>query len=55
MVLSRVLQVAIKSLSGDVGAGSVLRGRSDVREWLTEDPAITQDIDTREEFAKHQS
>lgn len=55
VVLSRALQIAIKGLSGDVGAGSVLRGRSDVLEWPTEDPAITQDIDTREEFAKHQS
>jgi molybdenum cofactor cytidylyltransferase len=55
VVLSRALQAAIKGLSGDVGAGSVLRGRSDVLEWPTEDPAIIQDIDTREEFAKHQS
>jgi molybdenum cofactor cytidylyltransferase len=55
VVLSRALQAAIKGLSGDVGAASILRGRSDVLEWPTEDPAITQDIDTREEFAKHQS
>jgi molybdenum cofactor cytidylyltransferase len=55
VVLSRDLQAMIEDLSGDVGAGSVLRGRSDVLEWPTEDPAITQDIDTREEFAKHQS
>jgi molybdenum cofactor cytidylyltransferase len=55
VVLSRALQAAIKGLSGDVGAGSVLRGRPDVMEWPTEDPAIIQDVDTREEFAKHQS
>jgi molybdenum cofactor cytidylyltransferase len=54
VVLSRALQTAIKGLSGDVGAGSLLRGRSDVLEWPTEDTAIIHDIDTREEFAKHQ-
>jgi molybdenum cofactor cytidylyltransferase len=55
VVLSRALQAAIEGLSGDVGAGSILRERADVLEWPTEDPAIIQDIDTREEFAKHQS
>jgi molybdenum cofactor cytidylyltransferase len=55
VVLSRALQATIKGLSGDVGAGSVLRGRSDVLEWPTEDPAIIQDIDTRKELAKYQS
>jgi molybdenum cofactor cytidylyltransferase len=55
VVLSRALQSAIEGLSGDVGAGSVLRGRSDVLEWPTKDSAIIQDIDTREEYAKHQS
>ena len=55
VVLSRTLQTAIEGLSGDVGAGSILRGRLDVLEWPTEDPAIIQDIDTREEFTKHQS
>jgi molybdenum cofactor cytidylyltransferase len=55
VVLSRALQTAIEGLSGDVGAGSILRGRLDVLEWPTEDPAIIQDIDTREEFTKHQS
>jgi molybdenum cofactor cytidylyltransferase len=55
VVLSRALQAAIEGLSGDVGAGSVLRGRSDVLEWATEDLTIIQDIDTREEFARIQS
>lgn len=55
VVLSRALQATITELSGDIGAGSVLRGRSDVVEWPTEDSAVIQDIDTREEFAKHQS
>jgi len=53
VVLSRDLQVMIEGLSGDVGAGPVLRGRPDVLEWPTTDPAVVQDIDTREELAKH--
>ncbi len=55
VVLSRALEATITELSGDIGAGSVLRGRSDVLELPTEDAAIIQDIDTREEFAKHQT
>lgn len=50
VVLSRALQTTITGLSGDVGAGSILRGRSDVLEWPTEDLAIIQDIDTRREW-----
>jgi molybdenum cofactor cytidylyltransferase len=53
VVLSRDLQAEIEDLSGDVGAGSLLRERSDVLEWPTTDPAVAQDIDTREELAKH--
>ena len=53
VVLSRDLQAAIEDLSGDGGAGSLLRERSDVLEWPTTDPAVAQDIDTREELAKH--
>jgi molybdenum cofactor cytidylyltransferase len=53
VVLSRDLQAMIEDLSGDVGAGSLLRKRSDVLEWPTTDPAVAQDIDTREELAKH--
>jgi molybdenum cofactor cytidylyltransferase len=53
VVLSRDLQAGIEDLSGDVGAGSLLRERSDVLEWPTTDPAVVQDIDTREELAKH--
>ena len=55
VVLSRGVQAVIKGLSGDVGAGSLLREKSDVLEWPTKDPAVAQDIDTREELAKHQS
>jgi molybdenum cofactor cytidylyltransferase len=53
VVLSRDLQAVIENLSGDVGAGPLLRGRSDVLEWPTTDPAVAQDIHTREVFAKH--
>jgi molybdenum cofactor cytidylyltransferase len=53
VVLSRDLQAAIEGLSGDGGAGSLLHERSDVLEWPTTDPAVVQDIDTREELAKH--
>jgi molybdenum cofactor cytidylyltransferase len=53
VVLSRDLQAAIEDLSDDGGAGSLLRERSDVLEWPTTDPAVAQDIDTREELAKH--
>ncbi|MBJ6126108.1 nucleotidyltransferase family protein [Microvirga splendida] len=52
VVISRALQPSIESLSGDVGAGLILRGRSDVVEWPTADHAVVQDIDTREEFGK---
>lgn len=53
VVISRKLQSAIEGLSGDVGAGLILRGRRDVLEWPTHDPAVMQDIDTQEEFAGH--
>jgi molybdenum cofactor cytidylyltransferase len=53
VVLSRALQGNINGLSGDVGAGALLRGRLDVLEWPTADPAVVQDIDTRDELARH--
>jgi molybdenum cofactor cytidylyltransferase len=52
VVISRALQEAIETLSGDVGAGPILRGRQDVVEWPTADEAVVQDIDTREEFGR---
>lgn len=55
VVISCHLQTMIENLSGDVGAGPMLRGRSDVLEWPTDDVTVVQDIDTREEFAKHRS
>lgn len=53
VVLSRALETDIECLSGDGGAGPLLRSRPDVLEWSTTDPAIVQDIDTREELARH--
>lgn len=53
VVLSRALQIDIDGLSGDAGAGLLLRGRADVLEWPTADPAVAQDIDTRDELARH--
>lgn len=52
VVISRALQAEIQGLSGDVGAGPVLRGRPDVVEWSTADNAVIHDIDTREEFGR---
>jgi len=50
VVISRELRPMIEQLSGDVGAGPMLRGRSDVLEWPMDDVAIVQDIDTRQDF-----
>ncbi|MBM6579982.1 nucleotidyltransferase family protein [Microvirga sp. BT689] len=52
VVISRALQAAIEGLSGDVGAGPILRGRPDVVEWPTADTAVVQDIDTQDELGK---
>ncbi|MBA1156272.1 nucleotidyltransferase family protein [Microvirga mediterraneensis] len=46
VVLSRDLAGEIERLSGDSGAGPILRGRSDVAEYPVDDPAILQDVDT---------
>jgi molybdenum cofactor cytidylyltransferase len=48
VVISRDLQPMIEELTGDAGAGSALRRKSDVLEWPTGDPAVICDIDTRE-------
>jgi len=55
VVISRKLGTVIEGLSGDVGAGPVLRGRPDVLEWPTTNPAVLQDIDTKEEFIRLRS
>lgn len=52
VVLSAALRPDIERLSGDVGAGPLLRGRADVIEHETADPAALQDIDTPTALAK---
>ena len=46
VLLSRSLAAQIASLSGDTGAGPLLRTLADVLEWPVEDPAVLQDVDT---------
>jgi molybdenum cofactor cytidylyltransferase len=46
VLLSRSLAPEIEGLSGDVGAGLVLRRRGDVLELPVDDPAVLQDVDT---------
>jgi molybdenum cofactor cytidylyltransferase len=48
VVLSAALRPEIARLTGDAGAGPLLRGRADVREWPLDDPAVGQDVDTVE-------
>ncbi|WP_244622842.1 nucleotidyltransferase family protein [Microvirga brassicacearum] len=52
VVLSRELECLIRELSGDIGAGSILRGRPDVMECPVDDPAIFQDVDTPDELGR---
>jgi molybdenum cofactor cytidylyltransferase len=53
VVLSCDLRDLIEGLSGDTGAGSILRGRTDVMDCPVEDPAILQDIDTNDDLSHH--
>jgi molybdenum cofactor cytidylyltransferase len=53
VVIARDLQPMIEGLAGDVGAGPLLRGRSDVLEWATTDLAVVQDIDTRDQLKEY--
>lgn len=46
VVLSRGLGREIEALTGDAGAGPLLRGRTDVVEFAVNDPAVAQDVDT---------
>ncbi len=46
VLLSRVLASEIASLTGDMGAGPLLRGRSSILEVAMNDPAVLQDVDT---------
>jgi molybdenum cofactor cytidylyltransferase len=48
VLLSRTLESAIEAVTGDAGAGPLLRGRADVIEWPADDPAILKDVDTAE-------
>lgn len=52
VVLSRDLENLIAQLSGDAGAGPILRERSDVIECPVDDPAILEDVDTSEELRR---
>ena len=50
VVLSRILEPDIMMLTGDTGAGLILRGRSDVVEYPVDERAVLQDVDTVEDF-----
>jgi molybdenum cofactor cytidylyltransferase len=50
VVISRTLHGLIEGLSGDSGAGLILRDRPDVLEWPVTERSILQDIDTKEAF-----
>ena len=47
VLLGRRLFPDLCDLTGDSGAGALLRGRADVAELAVDDPAILADIDTR--------
>jgi molybdenum cofactor cytidylyltransferase len=51
VVLSRSLASEIMALAGDVGAGPLLRARSDVVEYPLDDPVLLQDVDTADALA----
>ena len=48
VLLSRTLTSDIARLTGDRGAGPLLRDRSDVFELAMDEPAILQDVDTHD-------
>ncbi|MGO4385941.1 NTP transferase domain-containing protein [Microvirga sp. 2YAF29] len=50
VILSRSLEPEIMRLTGDTGAGPILRGRSDVVEYAVVERAVFQDVDTVEDF-----
>lgn len=52
VLLSRALAPEIMRLEGDTGAGPLLKGRTDVGEWLVDDAAVAHDIDTQEALAE---
>ena len=52
VLLSVALAGEIAELTGDTGAGPLLRGRSDVLEWPAGDPAVAADVDTPDALAR---
>lgn len=52
VLLSRHLAAEIARLSGDQGAGPLLRSRTDVVECALDDPAILSDVDTPAELRR---
>lgn len=50
VILSRTLEGELKEITGDAGAGQILRNRLDVVEYPVDDSAILQDVDTVEEL-----
>jgi molybdenum cofactor cytidylyltransferase len=51
VLLATRLAPEIDELTGDTGAGPLLRGRPGVLEWATDDPAVAADVDTKEALA----
>ena len=51
VLLSRALEPDLSALSGDTGAGPLLKGRPGVVECPVDDPAVLQDVDTPEALA----
>jgi molybdenum cofactor cytidylyltransferase len=55
VVLSRMLEGAVRELSGDAGAGRILRDHPEVVEWPVRSQAILQDIDTQDALRRLQA
>ena len=52
VILARSMGAAIAGLSGDIGAGALLRRRDDVVLAVVDDAAIIQDVDTQERLCE---
>ncbi|QVM86092.1 nucleotidyltransferase family protein [Novosphingobium decolorationis] len=52
VLLSARALADVPTLTGDAGAGQILRGRSDVAVHETDDPAVRLDIDRPEDLAR---
>jgi len=52
VLLSIALAGEIAELTGDTGAGPLLRDRPDVLEWPVDDPAVALDVDTPDALAR---